>query len=109
MLFLVIVLEKQECLEDVLSALVEVGVIKASIVESTSMNKALADTVPIFAGLRHEMWRHPYTKTILALVEEERTLDELIGILKEEGIDFEEEDTGMLVALPVARVIGHDR
>ena len=107
MLFLIIVLEKQEYLEDVLSALVEVGVTKASIVESTSMNKALADTVPIFAGLRHEMWRHPFTKTILALVEEERTLDEFIGILKEEGIDFEEEDTGMLIALPVARAIGH--
>ncbi|MFH1006201.1 MAG: hypothetical protein V1800_01700 [Candidatus Latescibacterota bacterium] len=109
MLCLIIVLEKQECLEDVLSALVEVGVTKASIVESTSMNNTLADNVPIFAGLRHEMWRHPFTKMILALVEEEHILDELIAILKEEGIDFEEESTGMLVALPTARAIGYDR
>lgn len=106
MVLLLIVLNDPRYLEDVLSALVEVGITQATLVDSTAMGQALAEHVPIFAGLRHELWNRPYTKLILARLEKEEVVDELLEILKEVDVDFEEGKAGMLLTIPVSRSVG---
>ncbi len=52
MKLLVIVLNKENFLDDILSSLVELGVMGATVIESTRMSEILAREIPIFAGLR---------------------------------------------------------
>ena len=49
---LIIVLNKEEYLDDVLEAFIETGITGATIVDSVGMGKTLAYHIPIFAGLR---------------------------------------------------------
>ncbi|MCD6276759.1 hypothetical protein J7J69_00760, partial [candidate division WOR-3 bacterium] len=55
MYLLVIILHKEEYIEDILSLFVELGIEDAAIIESQSLTRALAYDVPIFAGLRFQM------------------------------------------------------
>lgn len=106
MYLLLIVLNDPRYLEDVLSALVEVGITEATLVDSTAMGKALAEHVPIFAGLRHELWDRPYTKLILARIEKEEVVDDVLETLKDVDVDFEAGEVGMLLTIPISRSVG---
>lgn len=106
MYLLLIVLNDPRYLENVLSALVHIGIMEATLVDSTAMGKALAEQVPIFAGLRHELWDRPYTKLILAWMEREEVVDDLIETLKDVDVDFEGGEVGMLLTIPVSRSVG---
>ena len=100
---LVIVLNKEEYLENILSILVELGVSGATILDSEGLGHFLAYEVPIFAGLRQLISREKraLNKTIFALVEEKDFLSKLKKILKEEEIDFSKPGTGIIFTLPV--------
>lgn len=103
---LVIVLNKPEYLEKTLTSLVELGIIGATIFESEGMGHYLAYEVPIFAGLRQfiENGKH-YSKTIFAIIENKKIVDELLRLLQEEEIDFTHEGTGILFTVPVGTAI----
>lgn len=99
-------LNKEEYLEDILSALVEFGVSEATIVDSEGSGHFLAYHVPIFAGLRQLMGeRKTPSKTIFAIVENEDFIAKLQKLLKQENIDFTEPGTGTIFTLPVNKVI----
>lgn len=102
MKLLVIVLNKENFLDDVLSCLVEMGVMGATVIESTRMSEILAREIPIFAGLR-QMRREgrAYNRVIIAPVEKKETLRELLNVLKEMDIDFTNPETGFLFTIPI--------
>jgi hypothetical protein len=107
MQLLVVFLNRLDLLEKVVSLLAEIGVTEATILEGQAMGYFLAHEVPIFAGLRQLVGekREP-NRTILALLEGEKALDELERLLRQEGIDFTRPDVGVLMSVPLARVIG---
>jgi hypothetical protein len=102
MRLLMIILNKEEFLDDILSSLVELGIMGATVVESTRMSEILMREIPIFAGLR-EMKRssRAYNRVIIAPVEERETVSELLKLLKEINIDFRDSETGFLFTIPV--------
>ena len=104
---LLMVLNKEEYLDDVLAAFLEVGIKGATVIDSTGMGAILSHDVPIFAGLRQLMrGERPYNKTIFATIESKEQVDELISILKEIGLDFKVPGAGVIITLPVNRKIG---
>ncbi len=106
MKLLIIVINKLELLEDILSILVEVGITEATILDSEGMGQFLAYEVPIFAGLRRLTGeKKGPSKTILSLLEDKEIVSQLKRLLKEEDIDFTQPGTGMILTLPVDIVI----
>jgi nitrogen regulatory protein PII len=104
---LVIILNKPELLNELLSVLVEAGISKATILDSEGLGQHLAYEVPIFAGLRKFVGEgRTFNKTILALMDDSGRMQELQKLLKGLGIDFEKDGMGVLFTLPVNNVVG---
>ncbi len=107
MKLLLVILNREEFLDQVLSAMVEAGILGASVIESTRITDILMHEVPIFAGLRQFARKgRTHNRIILALVEDKEKVEDLVSILREENIDFEKEETGFLLLLPVEEIIG---
>lgn len=105
---LVVILNKEEFLDDVLSALVEMGIIGATVIESTRMSEILVHNVPIFAGLG-QMRRgdRTFNRIIIAPVEKKEAPGEVLKVLKELNIDFSDSETGVLFTVPIENFSGN--
>ena len=76
MILLVLILNKEEHLEEILELFVELGVSGATIIDSVGMGRILSHDIPIFAGFRSLMrGSRPYNKTIFSIVPEELVPD----------------------------------
>ena len=104
MKLILIILNQEELLDDILSALVEAGVLGANVIESTRMTEILSHEVPIFAGLRQiSKGGRSYNRIILAPAEKEE-INEFLHILEETGINFQKEETGTIFLLPAEKI-----
>jgi len=107
MKLLVFVLNKEEQLGDVLTAFMEVGINEATIIDGVGMGRVLAYDVPLFAELRYMIKKvRPYNKTIIALVEDEKIIKDLIKVVEDICGPFSKPDSGVLFTLPVDLVYG---
>ena len=107
MYLLIIILNKEEYLDDVLSVLVEIGITDATIMDTQSLEMALAYKVPIFAGLKFQLGgRTPFSKTIFALTDDKDAGKEIIELLKGVGIDLEEKGVARIIAIAIESVLG---
>ncbi|NOZ64442.1 MAG: hypothetical protein GXO71_05875 [Caldiserica bacterium] len=105
MKLILIILNQEELLDDILSALVEAGILGANVIESTRMTEILSHEVPIFAGLRQiSKGGRSYNRIILAPVEEEEEINEFLHILEETGINLQKEETGTIFLLPAEKI-----
>jgi len=102
---LVLVLNKEEHLDEILEVFVEVGITGATILDSVGMGHKLAYDIPIFAGLRKSIKTSDYNKTIFSVVQDDETLEEAIKLIGE-IIDFEEPGTCLLFVVPLLMVKG---
>ncbi len=103
---LIIILNREEYLDELLEAFVELDVRGATVIDSVGMGQIISDKFPVFGGLRSLMQgSRPYNKTILTVVSEEkveaieREYGKICGSLDEPG-------TGLLFTLPVDYVKG---
>jgi nitrogen regulatory protein P-II 1 len=105
MYLLMILLNKEEYLDDLLSCLLELGIEHASILDTQSMSTVLATQIPIFASLRLSP-RHSkaYSKTILAVGESTKVAEDLLRLLKSVGIDTQQDIR--IIVMKAEEVIG---
>lgn len=102
MKLLVFVLNKEELLDDVLSAYIEAGIPGATIVDSEGMGRFLTYEVPLFADFKDFMkGNKPYNKTILSVVRYETKIDTLVCLLEQICGDLEDPGTGIFFTVPV--------
>ncbi len=101
-----LILNKEEFLDEVLEAFLELGIRGATVIDSVGMGRILTVEVPIFAGLRDLLpGSRPYNKTIFTIVEEKKVLkiieavEQIIGSLDEPG-------TGVTFSFKVDNVRG---
>lgn len=107
MWLLIIMLNREEYLNDTLQALVELGTIDGVVIDSESLGERVAYEVPIFAGIR--LWsrgRRPYSKTIFAIVDEKDAGKEIVKMLKEIDIDLEEPGVARILTLKIESLLG---
>jgi nitrogen regulatory protein P-II 1 len=107
MKLVVFFLNKEEHLEEVLEAFVEMGINGATILDSIGMGRILAHDIPIFAGFQNLLHdTRPGNKTILSVVPEEKinlivkSVEHIVGSLDEPG-------NGLLLSLPVDFLKGY--
>ncbi len=106
MKLLIIILNKEEYLDELIQAMLEVDVRGATILDSVGMGRILAQDIPIFAGLKGLLTgNRPHNKTILTAVDEEQeakivtVFEQVVGPLSEAG-------NGLILALPISAVHG---
>lgn len=103
---LLIVINKEELFEKVISILVEAGVEGATILESQGLGQFLAHEVPIFAGLRQLLGeKKVLNKTVLAVLDDPQTFPRFRKLLRQEDIDFTKPEVGLVVTVPVNEFI----
>ena len=105
MKLLVLVLNKEEFLDDILEAFVEVGITGATILDSVGMGRRLAYDVPIFAGLRRSIKTPDYSKTIFSVIQDDETLEAVIKLI-EDLLDINEPSTCLVFVVPLLMVKG---
>lgn len=110
MKLLVLVLNREERLEEVMEAYVEAGIVGATILDSEGMGRFLAYEVPLFAEFKDFMkGNKPYNKTILSVVKDETVIKRLMSILDEVVGGFSNPGTGIIFSVPIDWGAGLDR
>ncbi len=106
MKLLFFVLNKEELLEEILEAFLELGIPGATIIDSVGMGAILTHDIPIFAGFRNLLeGSRPANKTILTLIDDAlveptiQSIEQIVGSLDEPG-------NGILFTIPVDNVKG---
>lgn len=103
---LIVILNREEYFEKIISIFVEAGAIGATILNSEGLGHFLAYEVPIFAGLRKLVGeKKSANKTILAVLKDKSVFSRFKRLLAEEEIDFTKEGVGVVVTVPVDSVI----
>jgi len=103
---IVVILNKEEHLDELLEGFVELDVRGATIIDSVGMGQIIAHDVPVFGGIRSLIsGARPYNKAILSVVSEEqvepitKVFEQICGSLDEPG-------TGLIFTVPVDFVKG---
>ena len=103
---LIIIINREEYFEKILSILVELGTREATIFNSEGIGHFLAYEVPIFAGLRFLVGeRKSANKSIMTLIEGDDAFLQFKALLAEEAIDFTQPGVGVIFTLPVTNII----
>ncbi len=107
MKLLVFILNNEEYLEEVLEVYIEAGVTGATIIDSEGMGRFLTYEVPLFAGFKDFMkGNKPYNKTILSVVRDDATVQQLKRLLDGKIGGFDNPGTGIMFTLPVDWAVG---
>lgn len=101
----VLVLNDPERLDEILTALLELGVTGATVLDSEGMGRILPDQVPVFGGLQAAVAARPRNATILSVLEASR-VDPVVARVQEVLGDLSAPSTGIVFVLPVERVVG---
>lgn len=102
MKLLVFVLNREDLLDEVLSAYAEAGIDGATILDSEGMGRFLTYEVPLFADFQKFMkGNKPYNKTIFSVVRREERIPRLESLLDSICGGLSNPGTGILFTLPV--------
>ncbi|MBC8465899.1 PTS sugar transporter subunit IIA, partial [bacterium] len=105
---LILTLNEPDKSEEVMSAMVELGITNASILDATSMAKKLAYEMPVFAGLSYmAQGKSQHSYLIFAHIEYRDIARKLANLLKENGIDLNKTGVGFIQTIKVDEVIGN--
>lgn len=102
----IIVLNRTEYLDDILTLFLELGVSGATIIDSVGMGRIVSKDIPIFASFSDLLSSsRPSNKTIMSIVREELVAEIVEGIEKSIG-DFTETGMGIYFTLSLDQVWG---
>jgi len=112
MYLILLVLNDPDRLEDLLIAWEEKGVLGATVMFSTGMGRirqmsGWRDDMPLIPSLR-DFYEAPenMNRTIFTTVNDEADVDAILAATKSVIGDLEDQGTGLLLVLPVARAYG---
>jgi nitrogen regulatory protein PII len=103
----VFILNKEDLLDEVLTAFVEAEVPGATILDSEGMGHFLTYEVPLFASFKEFMkGNKPYNKTIISVVDSDSKVNRLEELIEKVCGPLHEPGTGILFTVPVDYVRG---
>jgi len=107
---LVLILNKVDCLEDILEGFIDVGIKGATIIDSMGMARVLGEdrlnNIPIFASMRMIINEsYPYNKTIFVVLKNEQ-VPLVIDVIRSKVGDLNKRGVGILFTIPVDYVEG---
>lgn len=106
MYLVIVVLFREDQLDDMLSVFAELGLENAVVVEATRMQEVLAFDVPIFAGLvGGSLGGKRYIKMVMAASDDEHIGTRISSVAKDLDIDFSNREVGMVLTLPIREYV----
>ncbi len=103
---MIIVLKREKLLKKLTSILLEFGMFESTVLDGEGIENLAAQTNPVFSSLRSLFSdEYVYNKTIITPVEDRETIDGFLSLCKKEGIDFQGDDIGSVMAFPCELVI----
>lgn len=106
MKLVIIILNRIEYLEDILTAFLEIGVSGATVLNSVGMGRIISHNIPIFAGLQDAFaGSSPGNKTIITIVKEEM-IAIMADVIQDISGNFDEPDSGIMISLSLDQVWG---
>ncbi len=107
---LVLVIDRGDKLDSILSGFVEIGVTGATVIESQGMARQLSEasaTAPVFAGLQELLaGSRPHSTTVFSVIETQEKLDAAVAMIQEKCGDMTNPGTGIVFTVPVSRAVG---
>ena len=104
---LICIIEKDDHLDDVLEALVEVGITGATILNARGMFEYLADEIPLFAGFRNLIEDHnPTNKMVISVMRNEERLQLAMDTIESIYGSFSEPNSGIMFSLDIGHLRG---
>ncbi len=105
---LVIFLAESELLGEIFQALQQIGIRRATLVESVGLRRAMSEeNVPLIASLHHLLRRDEYPNvTLFIVVETEQKAQQAISIVDELVGGLENPNTGLAFTIPIYNVTG---
>lgn len=104
---LVCIISHEKRVEDVLEALLDAGIARASIVDVRGMLEYLADEIPLFAGFRTLLEDSgKNNKMIVSVVENAQKITEAFNIIEDIYGDFAKTNTGIMFSLDISDIRG---
>lgn len=107
---LVLVIERGDKLDSILSGFIDLGVTGATIIESQGMVRELTKesaSTPVFAGLQDLIANsRPQSSTVFSVIETREKLDAAIQMIKDRCGDMTNPGTGILFTIPINRAVG---
>ena len=107
---LVLVIDRGEKLDSILSGFIELGVTGATVIESRGMARQLSENskaAPVFAGLQDLIASsRPQSSTVFSVIETQERLDAAIQMIQGKCGDMSNPGTGILFTIPIGRAVG---
>ena len=102
----VLILNKEEYLENLLEGFIEIGITGATIVNTEGMGHVLSHDIPIFAGLQTLInGSRPQNRLVLSVIQAEQTAD-AITLFQDVCGDLDSPATGIVFTIPIDEVHG---
>ncbi len=99
---LVIILNREEYLDDVLTLFLELGVTGATIIDSVGMGRIISENIPIFAAFRDMMsGARPRNKTIFTVLPDMNKVKEIVKKVQDVVGSFQGTGNGFAFSIPV--------
>lgn len=93
---------------EILSAMIEVGINNASLIEATSLAKKLSYEMPIFAGLSYmAQGKSKKADLVFGFLDNKDQAGKLAKLLKENGINLDDKGVGFIQLIKIENVIGN--
>jgi len=106
---ILLILNKTELIDDVVTLFLELGIKGATVLESTGMAKFLSEDIPLFAGFREILkGARPNNMTIFSVVPEE-IVEKVATGLEEVVGDFNEPENGLFFSIPISNIWGEEK
>jgi hypothetical protein len=91
-----------------LEGFLEVGIDRATVVDSIGMAHLMADRVPIFSRFATLGVSERFNRMIYVILKTEEQVDGAIDVIQEVIGDLSQPETGVVCVIPLARVYGLD-
>jgi len=103
-----VVLHEEKRLDDLLSAMVELGITNAVVLDGESMARKMAYEMPVFAGVSFmSPGKSKSTTMVVCTVRGRDTGKRLFDLLREHGIDFNRPNQGYIRLIRVDELLGN--
>ena len=106
MKLVILFLNKEEHLQEVLEAFIELGINGATVLDSVGMGRILAHDIPIFAGFRNLLQdSRPGNKSIFSVVPDNK-ISSMVKAVEQIIGDLDQPGNGVLLSMPIDFVKG---
>jgi nitrogen regulatory protein PII len=106
MKLIIFILNKEEHLEEILEAFIELGISGATILDSVGMGRILAHDIPIFAGFQNLLQdTRPGNKTILTVIPKKK-IEPMTKAIEQIVGDLDNPGNGVLLSISIDSLKG---